>query len=138
MNARIRFGHHGSARAEKPFEYATALAAAFAAELRILAVAQPPEPLEDIETEVLRESPRHHFKDGFATLHKRAHAARLSPKCEVAIGHPAEQIVYHANSFRPGHIVLGHCGKDTFQGWLMGSVSKRIISHSTCSVTVVR
>ena len=138
MNSRILCAYDGSKAAENAFDYALALSAAFSADLSVLAVAQPPEPREDVETEALLESAREHFEDSFAMLRKKADATRVSPKFEVAVGHPAEQILYHADSFDADHIVLGHRGKNAFQRWLMGSVSKRIISYATCSVTVVR
>lgn len=138
MNTRILCAYDGSAAAEKAFDYALVLALAFKAELSVLAVAQPPEPREDVETEALLESAQEHYEAGFAALRNKAEAARLTPTFEVSVGHPAEQILYHADSFGADHIVLGHRGKNAFQRWLMGSVSKRIISYAACSVTVVR
>jgi nucleotide-binding universal stress UspA family protein len=138
MNSKILCAYDGSQVAEKAFDYALALAVAFSADLSVLAVTQPPEPREDVETEALLESAQEHFEDDFAKLRKKAEAVRLSAKFEVAVGHPAEQILYHADSLGADHIVLGHRGKNAFQRWLMGSVSKRIISYAACSVTVVR
>jgi nucleotide-binding universal stress UspA family protein len=138
MNSRILCAYDGSAAATRAFDYALAIASAFHAEMFVLAVAQPPEPPEDVETEALLESAQEHFEAGFAALRKTADAAGMAPKFEVAVGHPAEQILYHADSFGADHIVLGHRGKNAFQRWLMGSVSKRVISYANCSVTVVR
>src|SRR6476620_6250827 len=138
MNSKILCAYDGSQAAEKAFDYALALAVAFSADLSVLGVAQPPEPREDVETEAILVSATAHFEDDFAKLRKKADAFRLSAKFEVAVGHPAEQILYHAESLGADHIVLGHRGKNAFQRWLMGSVSKRVISYAACSVTVVR
>jgi nucleotide-binding universal stress UspA family protein len=138
MNTRVLCAYDGSQAAGKAFDYALELATVFRAELCVLAVAQPPEPPEDVETEALLESAQEHFESGFAMLKAKADAARVIAKFDVAVGHPAEQILYHADSFGADHIVLGHRGKNAFQRWLMGSVSKRVISYATCSVTVVR
>jgi nucleotide-binding universal stress UspA family protein len=138
MNSRILCAYDGSAAAEKAFDYAVALAAAFRGDLFVLAVAQPPEPREDVETEALLESAREHFETQFAALRIRAAEARVTPQFEVSVGHPAEQILYHADALHADHIVMGHRGKSTFERWLMGSISKRIISYASCSVTVVR
>jgi nucleotide-binding universal stress UspA family protein len=35
-------------------------------------------------------------------------------------------------------IVMGHRGKSRLQRWLLGSVSKRVLSYAPCTVTVVR
>ena len=138
MNSRILCAFDGSGAAEKAFDYALALAGAFGAELSVLAVAQPPEPAEDVETEALLESAQEHFKTRFEDLRKKADARKASVTFEVAVGHPAEQILYRADAIGADHIVIGHRGKNAFQRWLMGSVSKRVISYATCNVTVVR
>jgi nucleotide-binding universal stress UspA family protein len=138
MNSRILCAYDGSTAAGLAFDYALALASAFNAELWVLAVAQPPEPPEDVETEALLESAKEHYENGFAELRKKAEGTGATPRFEVAVGHPAEQILYHADSFGADHIVMGHRGKNVFERWLMGSVSKRVISYATCSVTVVR
>jgi nucleotide-binding universal stress UspA family protein len=138
MNARILCGYDGSIAAKKSFDYALRLAAAFSAELCVLAVAQPPEPPEDVETEALLESARGRFEQQFVALRGKAAAARVTPLFEIASGHPAEQILYRADSWRADHIVLGHRGKNMFQRWLMGSVSHRVLSHAACTVTIVR
>ncbi|MGC1816926.1 MAG: universal stress protein [Casimicrobiaceae bacterium] len=138
MNARILCGYDGSAAAEKAFDFALALASAFKSELRVLAVAQLPEPPEDVETEALVESAQDHFEKLFVGLRAKAAAAGVTPGFEVSAGHPAEQILYHADSWNADHIVLGHRGKNAFRRWLMGSVSHRVISYAVCTVTVVR
>ncbi len=138
MNARILCGYDGSTAAGKAFDFAVSLAAAFGGELRVLAVAQPPEPPEDVETEALLESAQVHFEKQFAALRQNASAKGVSPQFEVASGHPAEQILYHADRWKTDHIVLGHRGKNMFQRWLMGSVSHRVLSYATCTVTIVR
>lgn len=138
MNVRILCAYDGSAAAEKAFDFAVTMSSAFKSELRVLAVAQPPEPPEDVETEALLESAQDHFEKQFAGLRAKATAAGVTPAFEVSAGHPAEQILYHADSWKADHIVLGHRGKNMFRRWLMGSVSHRVISYATCTVTVVR
>lgn len=138
MNARILCAYDGSSAAEKAFDFALKQASSFKAELRVLAVAQPPDPPEDVETEALLESAQDHFEKLFAALAARAAIAGVKPAFEVASGHPAEQILYHADGWSADHIVLGHRGKNLFQRWLMGSVSHRVISYATCTVTIVR
>ena len=138
MNTRVLCGYDGSAAAEKAFEFALALASAFKAKLLVLAVAQPPEPAEDVETEALLESAQDHFEKLFAGLKAKGTAAGVTPDFEVSAGHPAEQILYRSDSWNADHIVLGHRGKNAFRRWLMGSVSNRVISYATCTVTVVR
>ena len=94
--------------------------------------------IDRLRAEFMQHGRQEHFERQFATLRAKAAAKGVTPQFEVSVGHPAEQILYHADSLGAGHIVLGHRGKNAFQRWLMGSVSKRIISYATCSVTVVR
>src|SRR5262245_43657212 len=138
MNARILCAYDGSATAEKAFDYALSLAAAFGGQLSVLAVAQPPESAEVVETEALIDSMRAHFTTLFEALRTRAVATQVSPQFDVTVGHPAEQILFQADALGADHIVIGHRGKSRIERWLMGSISKRIIAYATCNVTVVR
>ncbi len=128
MNSRILCAYDGSSNAEMAFDYAVTIAAAFGAELHVLAVAQPPEPADDVETEALLESAQERFERQFTILREKAVAKGLAPQFDVSVGHPAEQILYRADSLTADHIVLGHRGKNMFQRWLMGSVSHRVLS----------
>jgi nucleotide-binding universal stress UspA family protein len=71
---------------------------------------------------------------------RRALAAtrHVEVKCEVAVGHAAEQILYHADSHGVDLIVLGHRGKSVFRRLLVGSVSKQVMQHASQPVLVVR
>ena len=138
MNGLILCAYDGSDAAAKAFDYALTWAKAFNGHLHVLAVVQPPEPAEDVETEALLESGQERFTKGFDALRQRALQAGVKAAFDVAVGHPAEQILYHADRFGASHIVMGHRGKNTFTRWLMGSVTKRVVSYSNCTVTVVR
>lgn len=138
MTYQVLCAYDGSPSAEKAFEFAVTLAKNFQGELHVLAVVQPPEPAEDVETEALLESGQERLTKDFEPLRARASQAGVAAEFEVAVGHPAEQILYHADHWKADHIVLGHRGKNTFTRWLMGSVSHRVISYATSVVTVVR
>lgn len=138
MTYRVLCAFDGSASAEKAFEFSVQLTKAFAGELHVVAVVQPPEPAEDIETEALLESGQEHLLREFERLRGRGLALGMKAEFEVAVGHPAEQILYRADQVHADHIVLGHRGKNTFKRWLMGSVSHRVISYATSAVTVIR
>jgi len=138
MSGLVVCAFDGSSGADKAFDYALTWAKAFGGRVHVLAVVQPPEPAEDVETEALLESGQEHFTQGFDALRKRAANIGVEVEFEVAVGHPAEQILYHADRLGASHIVLGHRGKNTFTRWLVGSVSKRVVSYAHCTVTVVR
>ena len=138
MSYHVLCAYDGSPSADKAFDFAARLAKNFAGDLRVLAVVQPSEPAEDIETEALFDSGRERFAKQFEPLRVRAAAAGVELECEVGFGHPAEQILYHADQWHADHIVLGHRGTNTFKRWLMGSVSSRVIAYATSVVTIVR
>jgi nucleotide-binding universal stress UspA family protein len=57
---------------------------------------------------------------------------------ELAIGHPADEIIKTAERRRCDLIVMGTRGRSPLQGLLFGSNSQRVITHAPCPVLVVR
>jgi len=138
MVKHLLLAYDASPSAQKAFEFAVELAHALKADLYVLAVARPPEPADDVETEAIIENATEYFEAQFAALAAQAAAAGVQAKFEVAVGHPAEQIVHLAEKHSIDHIVMGHRGKTFFRRLLLGSVSKQVIDHAHCTVTVVR
>ncbi len=52
----------GSAPAERAFDFALTLAGALKADVYVLAVARPPEPPDEVETEAVLENATEHFE----------------------------------------------------------------------------
>ena len=128
----------GSQPAEHAFDFSLTLAGKFGSALHVLAVARPPEPPEDVETEAAIESAREHYQQQFAVLQARAAKAGVKATFAVVVGHPAEQIVYYAENHAVDHIVMGHRGRSFFHRWLVGSVSKQVMHYAHCTTTIVR
>jgi nucleotide-binding universal stress UspA family protein len=135
---KILIAYDGSEAADKAYRHALDLAGKYSADLRVLAVASPPEFGDDVETEAALDNAREHYEQQFVVLREQAAAQGIQPRCEVAVGHPAEQIIYHAEQDGVDLIVMGHRGKTFLQRWLLGSVTKRVISYAHCAVMVVR
>jgi len=136
----ILCAYDGSEQAEKAFELALDFAHKYKAALTVLAVARPPEPSEDIETEATLEAANQRYKHFFHQLKQKAnkvHSA-LELHFKIAVGHPAEQIVHEAEQLAADHIVLGHRGQTIFNRWLLGSVAKQVMIYAHCAITVVR
>jgi len=139
MNTKkILLAYDGSEHADKAYLFALDLAKHYDAPLLVLAVARPPEPPEDVETEALLENLEEHYKERFEAMRRQAEQQDLKPDFRVVAGHPAEQIIYQAEKEGVDHIVLGHRGKSLFERWRLGSVSKQVIQYAHCAVTVVR
>jgi len=139
MIKKILLAHDGSELAEKAFTFGLDLAKKYGAELYVLAVARPPEfGGGGVETEALLENYRKHYHNIFKPLKIKVTAEGVEAHFEVAVGHPAEQIVYHADKYEVDLIIVGHRGHTFFERWLMGSVANHVINNAHCAVLVAR
>ena len=138
MYRRILVGYDGSKASDKAFDNALSLAKSHGAELHVLTVARPPEIADDVETEAVIENSREHHRKLLVPLRKKAAQAGVKANFEVAIGHPAEQIMSCADRHRADLIVVGDRGRSTFARMLLGSVSKTVVQYADRPVLVVR
>lgn len=138
MFERLLVAYDGSESAEKAFDHGLDLAEKYGAELRILAVARPPEFGQEVETEAVLEFSRNHLRTAMVALERKAAGKGVHAHFEVVTGHPAEQIVYHAERHGSDLILVGHQSKALFGHWLIGSIAKQVMIHAPCSVLVAR
>jgi nucleotide-binding universal stress UspA family protein len=138
MFQKILVAYDGSKAANHAFRTAMELAKPLAASLIILAVAQLPEPATMVETSAMLESAKEHYEKEFKHLRTRAKAVGVDLHTRVAVGHAAEQILHQAVELKVDLIIMGHRGGSRVKEWLLGSVSKRVITYAPCSVLVVR
>ena len=138
MIRKILVAYDGSKSAERAFLFGLEQAEAFEASVVVLSVAQPPEPPTLVETSALLDSATEHFEESFKHLREEAKQREIPLETKVVVGHAADQIVHHAATEECDLIVMGHRGKSMLQRWLLGSVSKRVLSYAPCSVTIVR
>lgn len=138
MIRKILLGYDGSPAAEDAARFAVDLAQKYGAELHVLAVARPPEFGDEVETEAAIEKAQRHNDKLLAKARLQLGLASLATRFHAAVGHPAEQIVRHAEAQAVDHIVVGHRGHTLFERWLIGSVARQVIAYANCSVTVVR
>ena len=138
MFRRILVGYDGSEASKKAFEAACDLAAKDGAELFVLSVARPLEIGDDVETEAVIEHSRNYHRRLLAELKTGVAAKGIKTRFEVAVGHPAEQIIYDADRHDVDLIVVGHRGRSKFTRLLLGSVSNHVVQHARRPVLVVR
>lgn len=138
MYRRILLAYEGSEAAKKAFHTACNLAEQYGAELFVLSVARPPEVADEVETEAVIENSRQYHRRILAELKGPLAAKKIRSHLEVAVGHPAEQIIYHADKHGVDVIVLGDRGRSKFARLLLGSVSKQVTEHAGRPVLVVR
>jgi nucleotide-binding universal stress UspA family protein len=139
MISKLLLAYDGSDPARRAFDLALDLAKRYGAELHILAVARPPEFGGEVETEAVIENSKQHCHQMLRPLQAAARSERtVAVHFEVAVGHPAEQIVRHAEDWKADLVVVGHRGRTFFERWLIGSVAKQVINHAPCAVLVAR
>jgi nucleotide-binding universal stress UspA family protein len=135
---KILVGYDGSAAGRKAFDTALELAAKHGAELHVLSVARPSEVGDDVESEAVIEHSRQYHRRLLAELRTSVKTKGVKAHYEVAVGHPAEQIIYHADQRGADLIVVGGRGRSKFARLLLGSVSKQVTEHAGRPVLVVR
>jgi nucleotide-binding universal stress UspA family protein len=138
MYRRILVGYDGSDASQKALDQACALAAQHDAELHVITVARPPDIGDDVESEAIIESSREHHRRMLAALKPELKAKKIKSHLEVAVGHPAEQIIYYADKHAADLIVLGDRGHSRLRRLLLGSVTRQVTEHADRPVLVVR
>jgi nucleotide-binding universal stress UspA family protein len=131
-------GHDGSRDAETAFEDALDLAALARARLSVVSVASPPEPPTEVETQAIIELPTRHYEELFEGLRRQAQERHVTLETHVLVGHPADQILKAVARYGADMIVVGHRGRSAIRDWVSGSTSRRVFTHATCPVLVVR
>jgi nucleotide-binding universal stress UspA family protein len=134
----LLIGHDGSRDADTAFEDALDLAALARARLTVVSVASPPEPPTEVETQASIELATRHYEELFENLRRQAQERNVTFDTHVLVGHPADQILKAAAKFGADLIVVGHRGRSAIRDWVSGSTSRRVFTHATCPVLVVR
>jgi nucleotide-binding universal stress UspA family protein len=134
----ILIGHGGSRDAESAVEEALDLAALARARLTVVSVASPPEPPTEVETQAAIELATRHYEELFTSLRRQAQQRNVTLETFVLVGHPADQILKAAARQGADLIVVGHRGRSAIRDWVSGSTSRRVFTHATCPVLVVR
>lgn len=107
-------------------------------EIYVLSVVHLPEPADMVELDSIIDAATDHYEVMFMELRQKGEAANVPITTEVAVGHPADQIVHYAAERGCDMVILGHRGKSLMERWKLGSVSKRVTSYAHCTVTIVR
>lgn len=138
MIVKILLGYDGTESSQAAFDFALDLAKRYGAELHVLAVARPPDFGEDLESRAIIDQSQRHLKRVLSALKPQLAAASIRGAFEVAVGHPAEQLVRYVDEHDIDHLVVGHRGHSLFARLLLGSVARQVIAYADCAVTVVR
>jgi nucleotide-binding universal stress UspA family protein len=135
---KIMVGYDSSAQANKAVDVSLSLAESLDCTVLIFAVARPPEPATSVEVEAVLDDAREHYEEEFKKILEKTKGHDVAITTDIAVGHPAEQIVHRAEQDKVDLIILGRRGMSLFEKWLLGSVSERVLRYAHCPVMVIR
>jgi nucleotide-binding universal stress UspA family protein len=139
MIDKLLIAFDGSEESRKAFEMGLEIAIRFSARVIVVSVTRPPEPPIAVEMEAVLQRAEEYYRSGFDALKQSASALGITPRFEIRVGHPAEQIVLLANEEKAQMIVMGHRGGGSFlQRWRLGSIARRVMNYAQCTVVIVR
>jgi len=138
MLKKIVIAYDGSDPSKKALDYAFDLADKYSAQLMVLSVVRIPEVPDDVETEAIIDEASDSLQREFDKMKSTFAGKKIEASFEIRVGHPADQIVSFADETKADLIVMGHRGRTDISRWLLGSISKRVMSYAHCSVFLVR
>lgn len=137
--ARILVAYDGSEPARSALDAALDLAQELGSEIEVLAVEGPmpryAATLAEVDDAVIERDAFFAgvLADARAFARERGHEVTTT----IRPGHPAEEIVRHAEAVGAGLIVVGHRGH-FLQRFPLGSTAAKVTHHAHCPVLVVR
>ncbi len=134
---RILVAFDASPHAERALDVALSMAADRKAKLFVLAVIRAPEPAESAEFHAALDEARERYESSFVPIRERARQKEIDLETEIAVGHPAEQIIHRADTMQASLIVMGKRSHTILHRWMLGSNSERVLKYANCPVMIV-
>ena len=107
------------------------------ATLHVLSVIRPPEAAESAELHAALDEERDRFERYFGPIRDRAKEKAIELETEIAVGHPAEQIIHAADKMQASVIVMGKRSHTLLHRWMLGSNTERVLRYAHCPVMIV-
>jgi nucleotide-binding universal stress UspA family protein len=85
-----------------------------------------------------RQELRERYQADAEEMAERLSAVGIPSEAHLRAGDPARQILAAAREHASDLIVTGSRGLGTFEGLLLGSVARKVLTHADCSVLIVR
>lgn len=137
MFDKILIPYDGSMASEQAYALAIDLAEKYGSTVFVMTIARPPEPAVRFRAESYLAEVREYYKERFTALGRRAGAKGVKVRFEIRVGHPAELIVHVIRESEIDLVIVGRRGRSIVQGWPLGTVSERILTHANCAVLAV-
>ena len=134
----ILVAYDASPQAELAVDVALSMAESLKAKVIILAVIVPPEPAAArAELNAVLDDMHERYEHSFVPIRARATVKGIELETDIAVGHPAEQILHRADSTQASLILIGRRSHSVFHRWMLGSNSERVLRYARCPVMVV-
>jgi nucleotide-binding universal stress UspA family protein len=134
---RILVAFDGSPRAEHALNVAFSVAGDAKAKLHVLSVVRPPEAAESVELHAELDDERDRFERCFGQIRERAKEKGIELETEIAVGHPADQIIHAAEEMQASVILMGKRSHTILHRWMLGSNTERVLRYAHCPVMIV-
>jgi nucleotide-binding universal stress UspA family protein len=134
---KLLVGFDCSPQAERAVEAAMELAACLDAEVLVFAMASPPVPATIVEVHATFDDARDRYTAALEKLVQTASEHGVEMKTEIAVGHPAEQIIHRADIGGIDIVVLGRRRSRRLSNLVRGSISEPVMKHVHCPVMMV-
>jgi nucleotide-binding universal stress UspA family protein len=134
---RILVAFDASPHSERALNVALSMAADMKARIFVLAVIRPPELAESAEFNAVLDEGREEFENSFIPIRARAKEKEIELETDVVVGHPAEQILHHADTIQASLIVMGKRSHTILHRWMLGSNSERVLKYAHCPVMII-
>ncbi len=97
-------------------------------------------PMEDLDESLMQlaEEDEKKARPMLGETEERLHQSGLSVSSVLTRGDAATEIIEYTRTHEIGLLVAGSRGLSQMRGWLLGSVSRKLIHYAGCSVLVVR
>ena len=138
MINKILIAYDGSNESHSAFLFGLDMAEKFDAKLEVLSVVLVLDPPEEVETRDNLEKGKEFYEKFFKQLRSEGNERGIHVKTEIALGHPAEQIIHWAVKNKIDLILMGHQTRNTFGQWLLGSTPDKVVHHAPCTVIIVK
>jgi nucleotide-binding universal stress UspA family protein len=137
---KILVAHDGSKISDKALKRAVEIAVGTEASLTVLSVV--PElyltELSDLDRQRIMEALTDETKITMEKVRVSLSGKAIETKTIVRQGHAAEKILETAQKMKIDLLVVGSHGRHGARKFLLGSISSKVVDHSTCPVLVVK
>lgn len=129
----------GSDYSKTALKHAAKLAEFTGARLSILHVMELPPQLKSLKSyHLVKEQLREEGEKFIREAKEICPSYKIDFDQKMVAGVPADEVVQEGNRGGYDLIVVGNRGMGEVKGWLLGSVSRRVVRHAKCPVLVVK